>query len=300
LLPTEFPLGFPGSGVVFEAAQVAEQAGFDAVWVGDHILWHCPNLECLSVLSALTGITDTIMLGSAVLLLPLRHPIHVAKSVTTIDQLSGGRLLLGVGVGGENPTEFAATHSSLRDRGRRTNESLRIIRALLRGDRVPEGLGYDSMDELQLEPGVVRPPGPPILVGGRSDAALRRAAELGDGWISLFISPDRFPQLWSQVMNHARTVGRRREDFLAASVVFVLLDDDEERAKSTAERWLTGEFGAVSDRLLRYAAVGSTERVVAELAAYRRVGVEHIILAPMGPDPVGQIEFLGSGVASAL
>jgi alkanesulfonate monooxygenase SsuD/methylene tetrahydromethanopterin reductase-like flavin-dependent oxidoreductase (luciferase family) len=300
VLPTEFPYGFPGREVVFRAARSAEDMGFDAIWVGDHILWHCPNLECLSVLGALTALTQDVVIGSAVLLLPLRNPVHVAKALTTLDQLSGGRVALGVGIGGENPIEFAVSHSDLRTRGRRTDESLRVISGLIRGDGVPAGTAFDGVPSFRLEPGVVSSPGPPLLVGGRSTAALKRAAVLGEGWISLFVSPRHFASSWQEVLDRADAEGRAPGDLLSSMLVFVLVDDDLQNAELSAADWLQGQFGMAPDQILPYAAIGPPSRVIEKLEGYRRAGVQHLILSPMGPDPLEQIELLGFKVLHSL
>lgn len=295
-MPTEFPFGFPGPDVVFRAAVMAEEAGFDALWVGDHILWHCPNLECLSSLAALTGVTKDIVLGSAVLLLPLRHPVHVAKIVATIDQLSRGRLAVGVCVGGENEIEFLATGSELSGRGLRTDDSMRTIRALLRGEPVQLGPG-DS--PIEILPPSVDPLGPPLLIGGRSKRALRRCADLGDGWISLFMSPVRFAESWDNVIDQANAKGRAREELLASILVFVMVDE-RLQAGRIASSWLTGQFGVDHDQLMRHAVVGSADFVVDSLGRFRDYGVEHLILYPMGEDPLNQIEVLAAKVLGAV
>lgn len=292
VLPTEFPLGYPGPDVVFRAARLAEDIGYDALWVGDHIVWHCPNLECLSSLAAVTGVTKSIVLGSGVLLLPLRHPVHAAKVITTVDQLSGGRLVVGVGVGGENPIEFSATGSELAGRGRRTDASIRAIRAMASDNGTAADHRLPGIPPFRMQPGGVHAGGPPILVGGRSKAALRRSATLGDGWMGLFMTADRFAECFSHVREHALQIGRGADDLLASILVFVMVND-RKSAFDTAASWLQGQFGADPEHLMRYAIVGSPAKVEEELSLFRARGVQHLILSFMGPNPSEQMERVG-------
>ncbi|MER3449377.1 MAG: hypothetical protein C4315_06280, partial [Chloroflexota bacterium] len=126
-------------GIVFPGGdpaevQALEQLGFDSVWSGEHLLYHGPTLDALIVLAAYAARTERLKVGSSVLLLPLRPPALVAKAAATLDVLSGGRLILGVGVGGEYPPEFEAVGIPLAERGARADEALAILKLLWSGD----------------------------------------------------------------------------------------------------------------------------------------------------------------------
>ena len=137
--------------------------------------------------------TERITLGAGIVLLPLRHPSVVAKEFASLDYVSGGRVILGVGVGGEGEKDFEAVGVTARERGARTNEAMRALRALFGGAAGDASrAGSSPSTEIEIEPGPAQPGGPPLWVGGRSEAAIRRAATLGDGWIPIWVSPERF------------------------------------------------------------------------------------------------------------
>jgi probable F420-dependent oxidoreductase len=176
---------------IIRIGQLAEKLGFDSLWCNDHIITP-PNApttepygrlyEALVTLAALSTVTERVRLAAGVLVLPLREPALVAKQVAAIDAYSSGRMILGVGVGWE-PGEYRFLNVDYSQRGRRCDEWIGIIRAMWRGTGITvSSETYDIVDGVS-EPKPVQPSGPPILVGGDSVAALRRAAQLGDGWI---------------------------------------------------------------------------------------------------------------------
>lgn len=170
-------------------ARAAEEAGFEALWVGDHIALPAgaahppgePRLEALITLAHLAAVTSRVRLGIGVIVLPQRQPVLLAKQLTSIDVLSGGRLTVGVGVGYVEP-ELRALGASLADRGARTDEYLAAMRALW-DEPVPSFDGrFVSFDGVVERPRPVQLPHPPIVVGGHSPAAYRRAVRCGNGW----------------------------------------------------------------------------------------------------------------------
>lgn len=179
--------------VAVRIAQHAEAAGFESVWTGEHIvlpdpvpagLPFSPDLAFLDTVVALTLVaahTSTINIGSGIIVLPLREPVVLAKELASIDVVSGGRLIAGFGTG-YLPAEFASTGVPIAERGARTDDYLRALRALWSMDR-PEYAGrFVSFSGIQAQPRPVRPSGPTVVVGGEAPAALRRAVTLADGW----------------------------------------------------------------------------------------------------------------------
>ncbi|MCS5619864.1 MAG: LLM class flavin-dependent oxidoreductase, partial [Myxococcota bacterium] len=140
ILPNKLSCGMVMAGqdpaVVRELAQAIEAAGFDSVWAGDHISFHIPIMESLTLLTYVAAVTERLRLCTGVYLVPLRHPTTSAKVVSTLDVLSNGRVTLGVGVGGEFPPEFQATGVPVEERGRRTDEGIEIMRKLFSEDGV--------------------------------------------------------------------------------------------------------------------------------------------------------------------
>jgi alkanesulfonate monooxygenase SsuD/methylene tetrahydromethanopterin reductase-like flavin-dependent oxidoreductase (luciferase family) len=275
LLPTLDPLRAGGPPRVVEAARLAERLGFDAVWAGDHLACPAPVLEATQCLAAAAAVTERVTLGVSVLLLGLRPPAWAAKQLATLDALSGGRLALGVGVGGEFPQEFAAAGVPLRQRGARLDAGLAALSDLLAGR--PHG------DIPALEPAVSAPP--PVLVGGRSDAALRRAARFGDAWLPMWISPATLARRADRLAELAAAHGRPRPGLALLAGVRV-------GAAAEADAHLRGLYGMGLERVERWTPVGDADAVGEQLAAYREVGVQELILMPLGPDPLEQFERL--------
>ncbi|HQW51510.1 MAG TPA: TIGR03619 family F420-dependent LLM class oxidoreductase, partial [Tepidiformaceae bacterium] len=175
-------LGTTGQ-MVMEAARRAEQLGLDGVVAGDHVTFYGYGNDGLLTLTAMAAATESIELKTSVYLLPLRHPVPVALQCAQLDQLSMGRLVLGVGIGGEDPHEFWSCGVDPATRGARTNESLQVLRGLWSGDDFSFSGKHFQLENVTVYPKPFRPI--PLFVGGRSDAALRRAGRYGDGYTGI-------------------------------------------------------------------------------------------------------------------
>ncbi len=164
-------------------AQKVERIGFDILWCGDHIVMHNPILDVMTVLATWGAATDRLNVGTGIYLLPLRHPVATAKQVASLDILTQGRFYfgVGVGVGGEILPEFAAVNVPVNERGRRMDEGLEIITRVLSESNVTYEGNYYQLQDVTLLPRPQQQPYPPIWVGGRSQATIRRAARFGQG-----------------------------------------------------------------------------------------------------------------------
>lgn len=167
----------------WDLARRIDALGFDSIWTGDHVSFHLPRYDSMALLASYASITRRVKLGCAVYLLALRPPAVAAQAAATLDVLSGGRLIFGVGVGGENPKEFELCGVPHRERGARVTEAIDVLRTLWRDSPASFAGRFTRFDGVSIEPRPVQKPGPPILIGGRSDAALARAARQGDGWV---------------------------------------------------------------------------------------------------------------------
>src|SRR5712691_8835563 len=183
----------------FELVQRLEAIGYDSVWTGDHVSFHNPIYESLTLLASYVPITHRIKLGVAVYLLALRSPAVAAKMTATLDVLSGGRLIFGVGVGGENPKEFEVAGVPHTERGARVIEGIDVVRALWRDTPASFEGRFIGFNQVSIDPKPVQQPGPPIWIGGRSDAALIRAARQGDGWISYVVHAERYAKAVARI-----------------------------------------------------------------------------------------------------
>src|SRR4051812_22849298 len=181
---------------------LAESGGLDGLGVGDHVSFYTGAgadglLGATSILTA----SDRLSAVVGVYLLPLRHPVVVARQVADIASMAPGRLVFGVGVGGEDPHEFESCGIDPRTRGRRMDECLEVVRGLLTGKPLDYDGEFFQLDQAWVQP---RPTEPvPILVGGRSDAAIRRAGRLGDGWYGIWVSASRYADAIGQMHDYA-------------------------------------------------------------------------------------------------
>lgn len=189
-------------------AREAERLGFDSIWVPDHVLRvFGPLLDPLALLGFLAGVTSRITLGTGVLVLPYRHPVVLANVASSLDVLSDGRLVLGIGAGW-NEDEFTALGMDRRERGRRTDEGLEALELLWSGRRVShEGRFYSFRNaEIGMRPRT--PGGPPVLVGGYSDRSLRRALRFGSGWMGFRDTPEKVEEVRGRLAQLADEYGR--------------------------------------------------------------------------------------------
>jgi probable F420-dependent oxidoreductase len=203
-------------------AQLAESAGFESVWVGDHVTLPFgaqampgnpadqPRLEVVVALAYLAAVTRRVRLGVGVIVLPQRQPVLLAKQLTTIDVLSRGRLIFGVGVGYLEP-ELNALGASLADRGARTDEYLAAMRAIW-DEQAPSFAGrFVSFSEVMQRPLPVQRPNPPVVIGGSSPAAYRRAIRAGNGFYGSRMSVQRAAEVLDELHALAQTVERPAE-----------------------------------------------------------------------------------------
>jgi alkanesulfonate monooxygenase SsuD/methylene tetrahydromethanopterin reductase-like flavin-dependent oxidoreductase (luciferase family) len=284
LLPT-FDAFRTGEIPLIAAARRAEELGFDSAWVGDHLACPAPNYDGPTSLAAAAAVTARIELGFSILLLGLRQPAWTAKQLVTIQALSGGRLTVGVGVGGEFPREFVAAGVPLTRRGASLDRALARLPDLLTGH--PTGpTADDGLDIPALEPALPHPPR--ILVGGRGEPAVRRAARHGDGWLPMWLTPSRLRQRADRLAELAAEHGRPRP--AVTLLVGVNLDNDEARARQEADRHLRGQYGIGLEAVERWTPVGRIGRVLSQLEEYVTVGVTEFILFPLAADPLIQYE----------
>lgn len=297
--------GRAASAVLMDAARRAETLGYDSVWTADRIItpWEIntpypysadqrfivppdiPFLEPLTCLAFLAGGTQTVSLGMSVLVMPYRHPLHWAKIATTIDHLSKGRLILGVGVGWM-VEEFDALGAPFKERGAVADEQLEVVDRLWRDDRPSFTGRYYRFQEVGFAPKPLQNPRIPLWIGGEGERAQRRAARYGDAWFPYFvrITPRELAARFDHVRRWAAEAGR---------------DPDRIRLACCLPIELSREPLPQEEDRLR----GSPEQLARALKAYRAIGVEHIALqfmVPRWPERLEQIERFAGEVMPAL
>jgi probable F420-dependent oxidoreductase len=288
-----------------EAARSAESLGYDSVWTADRIIipWEIntpynysasrqfivppdrPFLEPLTCLAFLAGCTEKLLLGMSVLVLPYRHPLYWAKVATTIDQLSNGRLILGVGIGWMIE-EFEALGAPFKERGAISDEQLRLVNLLWEEERPRFEGRYYRFGELAFYPKPFQKPRIPIWVGGEGVRAQRRAASYGDAWFPYFvrITPGDLAARFDNVRRLAADAGRDPRQIRLSCCLPIELSREPVPQEE--------------DRLM-----GNPEQIVKALKAFKEIGVEHIglqFMVPHWPERREQIKRFAQEVMPAF
>lgn len=271
-------------------AREIEELGYDFFGVPEHLMMGNPprpGILAIPALAAAAGATKRIRLLSSVLILPIYHPVMLAKLATTLDVISGGRYIFGVGIGGESEHEFRAVEVPVKERGRRANESLEIITKLWTEDHVSYNGRHYHVDDITLNPKPDQKPHPPIWVAGRHEPAMRRAALLGDGWLPYLYDAERYRQSVETITRIAAEAGRPLDNFAWGFHQHILLRETREKAMEDA----VASFGYTSSRdhasvIRDYWAVGTPDDAIQVLEKIIAAGAREIsIITPGGDIP---------------
>ncbi|HEY4024328.1 MAG TPA: LLM class flavin-dependent oxidoreductase [Pseudonocardiaceae bacterium] len=285
-------------GNVAAAARHAEDLGFESIWVIDQLIagTGVPLLDSMISLAAAAAVTERVRLGLGVLVLPLRPVVWTAKQVASLQHISGDRVLLGVGVGGDrHDLSWAAAGVSRRDRGRLTDEALRLLPDLIAGR--PTRLGQQTADtQIQLSPAATVPP---IIVGGMSDAAVRRAASYGDGWFML-TAPEHVATQRARLERHAAINGRSTPAITTNAIVVIhgdpSLPDHTTIIRSVSDP--DGMFGIPADQAEQAVISGEPETVARHLAELAANGAQRVVVTLAAGDWFHQTELLAQALQS--
>lgn len=281
-IPTRGSLGTVDT--IRRLGRAADEYQYDSIWITDHIVIpkttqskypYSPDgsfdleaaqhyLDAPTVLSYLAGVTDRPALGSSVLILPYRNPVLVAKMIATLDVLSRGRVILGVGVGWMREEFQALNLTTFEDRGAATDEYIEVLRALWTKEWPSYKGRFYSMDEVRFFPKPVQKPHPPIWIGGHTKAAIRRAARLGDGWHPIGLrppaglTPEEYAKAAADLRSQAREAGRDPKAITLSFRAPIKFTD-----------------GAVPGARAPF--IGPRDQILEDIRAYQRLGVSHLI-----------------------
>ena len=287
----------------FALVRRLEALGFHSVWCGDHLSFHMPLYESLTLLASYASITERIKLGSAVYLLALRPPAVAAKVTATLDVLSGGRLIFGVGVGGENPREFEVVGVPHNERGARVTEAIDVVRALWRDAPASFNGRFTRFEGVSIDPKPVQKPGPPIWIGGRSDAALARAGRQGDGWVSYVVTPERYAQSVAKIRAAAEAARRSLDGFVTAHLTFITLGRDYETARAQWVKRLSARYAQdFAPLAAKYGVIGTAAQCLEQLERFRVAGCAYFLLNPICdvPQERDQLEQIAAEILPKL
>lgn len=268
---------------IADEARTAEQAGYDGVATGEHLFFHGPHPNGFVALAAAAGATTRIRLLTALTVLPLYPAALAAKLATTLDQVSNGRFDMGVGVGGEYPPEFEAAGVDVAQRGARTDEALELVRALWHDGKVDFDGRFTRVPALALQPGPLQAGGPPIWLGGRSPAAIRRAGRFADVWMPYMYTPEQLASSLAEVRAAAEAEGRDPAAVRGAVFCWGGVDEDPARSRREVVDGVSAVYQQDFDRLAdRYLLHGDPDRVTARVREYADAGADAVIFSPVG------------------
>jgi probable F420-dependent oxidoreductase len=284
-----------GASMVLGAAEVVAEArwmedlGYEYISAGEHFMRGNPpgpTHAALPLLAVAAGATEKIRLLSSILLTPFYHPLVLAKLAATLDIASGGRLTLGVGVGGEFPMEFQAAGLNVKQRGRRTDECLEVMRRLWAGERLSYQGRHFQLDDVSLNPLPAQQPHPPIWVAGRRDAAMLRAVRYGDGWLPYFYNPERYRESVAKIAQFANDEGRDLSSFQWAFFPYISIYPTAEEAAQVAAEALGGRYlygGNFINIVRNYCLLGTPQQCIQRLQEYIDAGARYVIFSVACP-----------------
>ncbi|MFP6715650.1 MAG: TIGR03619 family F420-dependent LLM class oxidoreductase [Alphaproteobacteria bacterium] len=275
----------PDAAALIDYSVRVEQLGYESIWVWDHILLgvdpYFPILDSLSILTAVAARTERIRLGTGVLVLPARNPVLLAKQLSSIDQISNGRLTLGL-ASGWYKREFDAIGVPFNKRGNIMDQNLDILTRLWQEDSVTGSYPPYELAEAVMSPKPVQKPRPPILIGGYVDRVLKRAGVVGDGWLTYYYTVEGFAKSWDKVRQFAEEAGKDPDTLRSINQLPIYIGKSRDDVKDLMQEWLTTEwdFAGWSDSTAASAVIGTVDDCIEQLQAHLDVGVQQITLVP--------------------
>ena len=299
LLPTRGVLVYAGSGgprveLNWQMAETAERIGYDSVWIGDSITSK-PRLEPMTAMAAVAARTSRVKIGTAVLLNALRHPVHLAHSAATIDNISSGRTILGLGAGRSNNQMFVDEHAAvgvpIMERAARMEESIRVMRGLWSGEPFTSEGEFYPLQDVALEPRPVQPSIPLWISSNWVRRGLARVAELGDAWITNVPSADLFTRCWERIEQRAGEMGRDAAEIGRCLYISVNLKDDADAALDEGDQFMRAYYSVpyevISKQLL--CVFGPPSKSIEAIKTYQERGADYFIVRFASPDQMSQL-----------
>ncbi|HJP37743.1 MAG: LLM class flavin-dependent oxidoreductase [Gammaproteobacteria bacterium] len=301
-IPQVFLDGRVDMQLVCTVLRRAEQLGFDSAWVQDQVAGDVPLLESISLLSYAAAVTTKLRLGVSVIVLPIRNAPQLAKNISTLDHMSNGRMILGVGLGpifaGDNYFQIFGARAD--EALRRFNENIAIMKSLWTQDKTDIAGEFYTLENTGMEPKPIQQPHPPLWFGGQHPNALRRAVRMADGYMGAGpTTTSHFGHHVEQIRRYLDEEGRDPSTFPISKRVYLGIDKDQQRAKAGLDRFFAARYPWMiksnPDFVADICIWGSPERVAAGLCDVIDRGARMIVLNPLW-DFVEQMEILAAEV----
>jgi probable F420-dependent oxidoreductase len=284
---------------IFDLVDYFEALDVDSLWMSDRLISSALILDPITFLSFVAGRIRTMKLGTSALVLPTRNPVILAKELATLDFLSHGRLFPAFGLGGDESKDLAAVGVSKKERAARTDETIILMRRLWTEENVTfEGKFY-SVQDVTIMPRPWQKNGPPIWIGGRSQAAMRRTGRLGDGWLVSSVSPEEVEVGINSIRAYADEAGRQvPEDHYGVLIPFYFAADAD-KALEIAGRSIRPRADLPT---AEFTALGTPDEVRAKVQSYIVAGATKFVMRPCGPFEAWreQVEILAREVIQTL
>ena len=283
---------------VKEFADTTVEMDFDAIWVPDTLITREHALDWTPVVGAFVEHTKDIMLGTCVVVVPLRYPAILAKQVATIDYMSGGRFVFGVGVGPRANRNLEAAGVDPRERGARTDEALEIMKGLWSDEPFTHKGRFYEFENMYMEPKPVQRPGPPIWVGGHTEGALRRTARFGDGFMPTSLTPATYQRATMKIERYAEEFGRDPSSVTRALHLSFRVAESEDEASVRASEDMTNRMGRRVEMLPHEGAFGTVDDCLRSIERFMSCGVEHFAVNPIckRPEFMDQMEIFATQI----
>ena len=262
---------------------LVEELGYDGLFCGEHLLSHRPVWDAVTMTTAMACATERIVVGAAAAIAPLRHPSVLAKEFAGVDRIAGGRAVLALGTGGDNPKELPAAGVPNTGIGRRTDEVIDIVRLYFSGARFSWPGDLFPLDDVWLNPLPVRPGGPPLWIAGRKAPSVRRAALRGDGFLPYMYTADRCASAYAEVREQAHAARRiLMPDFAFGAYVYVSYGSDHAAAVRRGDEHLASRYDEPryrNDLSGKYVVAGDADACVEQLLAFHTAGCTHLVIS---------------------
>ena len=297
VMPGPWPAGPEGLDLLWRFIDLCERTAIDSVWFSERLSSPLTVLEPMTTMAAVAARTTRLKFGPSVLIAPFRAPVLAARELAMLDYLSRGRVLPAVGVGVEQEREFHAAGVPFKERGRRTDEAIQIMRRCWAETEVTFAGKFWTLDRVSVLPRPVQQP-LPLWIGGNSEAAMRRAGRLGDGWIPSFTAPEPFRAGVDRTLAFAAEAGRTVPGDHFGALVYFGFDRDPAAARARAAPYIPR--GRVDDATLAACtAFGPPEVLLERLEQYVRGGGSKFVVRPMVP-PEMLLDQLGELAAEVV